>query len=133
MTDASTRAARFGWTSLTLWACAGVALEAAHGFKLAGYLDDELARMLLRLAHAHGVGLSLVVIVFGAAAVPRLEAALARHLGRALALAAVLVPLGFGLGAVAHPEGDPGVGVLLVPLGAVPLVYGLARTARAMW
>ncbi|MCZ7687492.1 MAG: hypothetical protein M5U28_55625 [Sandaracinaceae bacterium] len=54
MTDASTRAARFGWTSLALWACAGVALEAAHGFKLAAYLDDELARMLLRLAHAHG-------------------------------------------------------------------------------
>lgn len=133
MTDASTNAARFGWTSLALWACAGVALEAAHAFKVAGYLDDELARMLLRLAHAHGVGLSIVVIVFGAAAAPRLEARLARHLGRALAFAAVLVPLGFGLGALAHPEGDPGVGVFLIPLGALALLYALARTARAMW
>src|SRR5690606_1651707 len=133
MSDPSTRAARFGWTSLALWACAGVALEAAHAFKVSAYLDDELTRMLLRLAHAHGVGLSLVVIVFGAAAAPRSDEGLARHLGGALAAAAVLVPLGFALGAIAHPEGDPGVGVLLVPIGALALVYALARVARAMW
>lgn len=133
MSEHDDGAARFGWTSLALWAMAGVALEAAHALKLAEYLDDELARMLLRLAHAHGVGLSLVVIVFGAAAAPRMSASLARHLSRALALAAIAMPLGFALGAIAHPEGDPSVGVFLVPIGALALIYGLARTAREMW
>lgn len=133
MSDPATRAARFGWTSLALWACAGVALEAAHAFKVSAYLDDELARTLLRLAHAHGVGLSLVVIVFGAAAVPRLDEGLARHLGSALGAAAILVPLGFALGAIAHPEGDPSLGILLAPLGALALVYALVRVAREMW
>ncbi len=72
MSDPATGAARFGWTSLALFAALGAVLEAAHGFKLAAYLDDELTRLLLRLAHAHGVGLALVVLVFGVSAAPRL-------------------------------------------------------------
>src|SRR5262249_48615315 len=56
------RAARFGWTSLLAWAATGLALETAHGLKLAAYLDDALVRLLLTLAHAHGVGLALVVL-----------------------------------------------------------------------
>ncbi len=133
MNDPATSAARFGWTSLTAWASAGVALEAAHGFKLSAYLDDELTRLLLTLAHAHGVGLALVVIVFGSSAAPRMTPELARHLLRALAFAATAVPLGFALGAIAHPEGDPSAAILLVPLGALSLVYALARTAIATW
>jgi hypothetical protein len=45
----------------------------------------------------------------------------------------VLVPLGFFGGAFGHPEGDPSVAVLLVPLGALALVVGLGRTAQAAW
>jgi hypothetical protein len=126
-------AARFGWTSLSLWACAGLALEAMHGFKVALYLDDELTRTLLRLSHAHGVGLSIVVLVFGASAAPRLAPELASHLGRALAFAAGALPIGFALGAVAHPEGDPSIGIALVPIGALALLYALGRTTIAMW
>jgi hypothetical protein len=133
MTDVSRRAARIGWSALTLYACAGIALEAAHGWKLAAYLDDALARELLRLAHAHGVGLSLVVILFGVSAAPRLSPALGAHALRALTAALASIPVGFALGAVAHPEGDPSIAILLVPLGALSLVYGLARTAVALW
>ena len=56
---------RVGWTSLFAWACVGLALESAHGLKLASYLDDALTRELCTLAHAHGVGLALVAIVIG--------------------------------------------------------------------
>lgn len=126
-------AARAGWSLLFLYALTGIALEAAHGWKVAAYLDDALARELLRLAHAHGVGLSIVVILFGVSAAPRLDEKLAAHLVHALTAAAVLMPLGFALGAVAHPEGDPSIAILLVPIGALALVYALARTALALW
>lgn len=133
MSDPARQAARLGWTALTLYACAGVALEAAHGWKLAAYLDDALTRELLRLSHAHGAGLSIIVIVFGASAAPRLDPRVAAHLVRALTAAALLIPLGFALGALGHPEGDPSAGIVLVPLGALALLYALARTAIALW
>lgn len=125
-------ARRFGWTSLLCWACAGLALEAAHGWKVSAVLDDELTRTLLRLAHAHGVGLSLVAIVHGEFATSWLGAR-ARPIAVAIWVGAFLVPVGFALGAIAHPEGDPGFGVLLVPIGALALIVALARTAHAAW
>ena len=126
---------RFGWTWLLLWAIGGTALEVAHGFKLSGYLDDEVARMLLRLGHAHGVGLSIVVLVHGVAGAPlfadREDGG--RAAGTLLRIGAVLIPLGFALGAIAHPESDPGVGIFLVPPGAACLLAALAWTAVRAW
>ena len=52
---------------------------------------------------------------------------------RALQAGALSVPLGFGLGAIGHPEGDPSVLVFLVPVGALALIYALTRTAVAAW
>ena len=129
------RARRVGWTSLALFGAAGLLLETAHGLKLAPYLDDELTRLLLTLAHAHGVGLALVVLVYGAAGVPMLAAREdgGRAIGRLLRAAALLVPLGFGLGAVAHPEGDPSIAIVLVPIGALALLVALARLAWSAW
>lgn len=132
MTHLRTSIARFGWSSLTLWAAAGMALEAAHAFKLSAYLDDELTRMLLRLAHAHGVGLALVVLLFGAYS-PHLGARVVAHVRAPLFFAALALPLGFALGVVSHPEGDPGPGILLAPLGALALLYALARISVAAW
>jgi hypothetical protein len=148
----SRRCARFGWTSLALWAAFGLALEAAHGFKLAAYLDDDLRHSLLRLAHAHGVVLALVVLAFGRAmpvagsvARPLSDAASAptsdpptdlrgvRRTGRLLRAGALIVPLGFALGAIRPHEGDPGLPVLLVPVGGLLLVAGLCRTAWGSW
>jgi len=132
MNDGDRRSKRFGWTSLLAWALAGLGIEAALGWKLPWLLDDELARTLLRLGHAHGVGLSLVAIAHEALASPLFPADDRRAL-RAVQAAAVLVPLGFFGGAFGHPEGDPSVVVLLVPLGALALVVGLGRTALAAW
>jgi hypothetical protein len=126
------RARRFGWTSLLCWTCAGLLLEAAHGWKVSAVLDDELTRALLRLGHAHGVGLSLLAIVHGELATSWLGDR-ARAIAHSIWTGAVLVPFGFALGAIAHPEGDPGVGVLLVPIGALALIVGLGRTSYAAW
>ncbi len=43
------------------------------------------------------------------------------------------IPLGFALGAVAHPEGDPGIGIALVPLGAATLLYALVGITIGVW
>lgn len=126
-------ARRFGWTALLGFTCAGLLLEAAHGWKVSAVLDDELTRTLLRLGHAHGVGLSLIAVVHGEFATPLFAPADARSVMRALHGAALFIPAGFGLGAIGHPEGDPNLLVLLVPLGALALIYALTRTAVAAW
>jgi len=131
-TDRETaRMRRFGWWSLLCWALLGLCLEAAHGFKLSAYLDDELTRMLLRLAHAHGVGLSLLALVHSSAGVPLLahRSDGGRAVGTALLVGALCLPLGFALGSIAHPEGDPGIGVLLAPIGGVALLIALSQIA----
>ena len=119
---------RFGWVALLVGAASGVVLETLHGFKVGPYLDDPLARLLLTLAHVHAVGLALVVLVYAVAGAPLVAS---RWPGRLLRVAAVLVPAGFAMGAFAHPEGDPNVAILLVPLGAAALVVGLALMVRA--
>lgn len=120
--------ARFGWTMLLVWVLFGIGLESAHAFKLSAYLDDELTRLLLTLAHAHGVGLALVVIGF-AATVPDP----ATWVRRAMRFAAVAMPLGFALGAIAHPEGDPSLGIVLAPLGALALLAALGQIVWRAW
>lgn len=124
---------RFGWTALLAWALFGLALEAMHGFKVGAYLDDALTRELLVLAHAHGVGLSLAVLVFGEAGAPLFGERSDGGASLALRLGATIVPAAFALSAIAHPEGDPNFFVWLVPLGALAVIYGIARTAYAAW
>lgn len=128
------RCLRFGWTALALWATFGLALETAHGFKLGLYLDDGLCHTLLRLAHAHGVVLALVVVGFGRGATTlHGEAPGARLTGRLLRAGALAIPVGFALSAIAPHEGDPGWPVALVPVGGILLVAGLGRAAAQAW
>lgn len=39
------------------------------------------------------------------------------------------MPLGFFLGGILNFEGDPSLGILLVPLGGLCLLYALLRAA----
>ena len=48
----------------------------------------------------------------------------------ALLWAALLLPAGFFLGGVVIHDGDSGLGILLVPVGALLLLYGVGRVAR---
>jgi len=114
----------------------GVACEACHGFKLSVFLDDQLRHTLLRLAHAHGVVLALVVLAFGggaAALYGDAPPAAARWTGRLIRIGAAVIPLGFALSAISPHEGDPGAAVWLVPAGALALIAGLVRAAARAW
>jgi hypothetical protein len=134
MTEEARRCRRFGWTALALWALFGLAIEAAHGFKLAVYLDDDLRHTLLRLAHAHGVILAVVVLAFAGAGTPFADGDRgARLAGLLLRLGALIIPVGFAASAIAPHEGDPGLPVALVPVGGLLLVAGLTRVAWRSW
>lgn len=116
---------RLGWTALLVFTTLGLTLEALHAFKSPAYLGvgQETRRLMWTLAHAHGIGLSLLQIAFGAT-VSHLSAARAPRLLRAstlLTAASWLLPLGFFLGGIATYDGDPGVGVLLAPIGGALL------------
>jgi hypothetical protein len=123
---------RFGWWSLFGWLAIGFALEILHGFKIGWYLDANQAtrRLMFTLAHAHGTLLALVNIaaVLTARCVKGFE--VSRGAARSLIGSAILLPVGFLLGGLIIHDGDPGLGVFLVPVGAVLLIYGVGRMAR---
>lgn len=124
-----------GWLTLLVFLTLGIALEALHAFKLSFYLDadHESRRLGLRLAHAHGVLLGLVHVAFAATlrhaarVLPR-----ARLSSRLLSAATVLLPGGFLLGGLFARGGDPGLGILLVPAGALCLFVAVALVVRAL-
>jgi predicted GNAT family N-acyltransferase len=131
-----TRHLRVGFFGLLVFLTLGVVLEAFHGFKVGLYLDvgNEARRLAFRLAHAHGTLLSVFHVVFGLtlgsrAAPPR---AVAERAGRLLTAALLLLPGGFFLGGLFVHGGDPGVGVLLVPVGALCLFLAVLFTARGI-
>jgi hypothetical protein len=121
---------RTGWILLAVALPFGVTLEALHAFKVQAYLGSEMRRELWRLAHAHGTLLGLVCLVFTALADRHVPQASRRSIARQIAWGAVLMPVGFFLGGVLNSEGDPSVGVLLVPVGALLLLVALVRCAR---
>jgi uncharacterized membrane protein len=122
---------RFGWWSLLVFLSLGGALETLHGFKIGWYVDvgNETRRLMFTLAHAHGTLLALINIAAGLTArkVDRFE--LRPSVSFALIWAAILLPAGFFLGGIVIYDGDPGLGVWLVPVGAILLFYSVARIA----
>ena len=133
--DYPRRHLRFGWWSLLLFATLGLVLESLQGFKVRAYLDvsNDTRRLMWTLAHAHGTLLAAINILFGLtlrvagpAAMPRL-----RLMSAALIGAGILLPGGFFLGGIAFYSGDPGLGVLLVPIGGVLLLVAIFSIARA--
>jgi hypothetical protein len=123
----------FGWWTVCVFAALGLTLETLHGFKVAAYLDvsNETRRLMWTLAHAHGTLLGLIHVAYG---LTLRTSAATRSAGtlttRALTGATILLPGGFFLGGVRFYAGDPGIGVALVPIGAVLLLIALVLIAR---
>jgi hypothetical protein len=123
----------FGWWSLLIFLTAGLVLEGLHGLKSQAYLGvhQEIRRLMWTLAHAHGTLLSVVnlgfafmVYVTGPWAEKR------RNLASALLRAAtILMPAGFFLGGLFTYSGDPGLGILLVPVGGIFLFVAVLITS----
>jgi hypothetical protein len=125
---------RAGWWSLLAFLTLGIFLEALHGFKIGWYLDVSNAprRSMLTLSHAHGTLLSLLHIAFAAAVLhlAAWEPRTRRWAANCLVGAGVLIPAGFFLGGLALDAGDPGLGIVLVPVGALLLAACVLLTAR---
>ncbi len=125
---------RAGWLLLFLFIALGLVLESFQGFKFGWYLDvgNETRRMMLRLAHTHGTGLGLIQLAFaftvrltGGVQAGRLMSA-----SRCLQAASALIPGGFFLGGIQVFGSDPGLGIWLVPVGALCLLAAVAMTFR---
>jgi hypothetical protein len=131
----SSRHLRFGWWCLLVFLSMGLVLEALHGFKVDLYLNvaNETRRLMWTLAHAHGTLLSLVNIAFGLTLAAR-RAAPSRgsFASRALIAATILLPGGFFLGGLVIYGGDPGLGVLLVPIAGALLLVAVFLIARGV-
>jgi hypothetical protein len=133
---------RWGWWSLLGFLCLGLVLEMLHGFKDPGYVSPSQStrRLMWTLAHAHGTLLALVQLGFAAflgSAAGREADAGPRTIRRqgwasALLLASQgLLPTGFLLGGWFFRGGDPGIGVFLVPVGAVCLAVAVGLIAAS--
>jgi hypothetical protein len=122
---------RQGWIGVACWMTIGLLLEGLLGYKAPGYLNDPQRRELFRLAHTHGTLLGAVLI---------LAALTGRHFGvapwqaqLALQVGSVLMPVGFLLAGIWHPEGDPGLSIWLVPPGALLMIFGVVAVALSLF
>lgn len=123
---------RFGWWTLLVFLATGIVLEGFHGFKLPWYVDvgNETRRLMFTLAHAHGTLLSLVNIGLGCTLLALQAEGSWLGVSRCLITASLLIPGGFFLGGLVIHSGDPGIGILLLPVGALLLVIAVFMTAR---
>lgn len=109
------------WISLVLWIAFGILLEGFRAFRSPAVLDDAVRQDMFRLAHSHGTLLNLVLLA--AAICARLELIrLAPMASLGLRSSVVLLPAGFLIGGLWHFKDEPGLGILLVPVGAVFLL-----------
>lgn len=134
--DYTRRHLRFGWWSLLGFLSLGFVLELLHGFKAGLYLDvsNETRRLMWTLAHAHGALLGVVHILYALCLglFPGVAARDQRPVSLCLIAASVLLPGGFFAGGVRFYAGDPGLGILAVPVGATLLLIAVFLIARAI-
>lgn len=124
---------RVGWHGLLIFGALGTLLEILHAWKNPSYLGvgNEMRRLMWTLAHAHGIGLSLLQIAY-AATLAVMFRELTPRLARASRLfdvSTLLMPLGFFLGGAVPYQSDPGIGIILVPLGALLFLAATFFTA----
>jgi hypothetical protein len=126
---------RLGWWSLLGFLTLGLVLEALHARKAGLYLDvsNSTRRLMWTLAHAHGTLLALVHLAFAATVhfLPTWNMRSRSLASTCLTSASLLIPIGFFLGGIVIYGGDPGLGIVLVPAGAMLLFGAVFLTARA--
>ena len=133
---AADRHFRIGWWALFIFASLGLFLESLYGLRVAWYVDvaSDTRRHMFTLAHAHGTLLALVNIVFGLSMRSQLTAAMQNPKLPSMCLlaATILLPAGFFVGGLVIYDGDPGLGIMLVPVGALALIVGSLLVARSL-
>ncbi|WP_224248438.1 hypothetical protein [Hyalangium gracile] len=126
--------ARFGWTLLFVSLAFGSVMEALEGFRWVSFVADAWKQRLWSLAHFHGAALGLLNLIYVQwADTPTLSVGRRTSASRVLMVGSVGMPLGFLLGGIAHPEGDPSLGIILAPVGALLVLYTVAVQTLAVW
>ena len=127
---------KVGWWAVLVFVAMGLVLESMHGFKVPFYLDvgNETRRLMWTLAHTHGTLFGLLNVAFAATVWMRDDDppgswSLASKL---LIAAVVLMPSGFALGGAFIYQGDPGLGILLAPIGGLAMLGGAALVAMGV-
>ncbi len=127
---------RWGWWLILIFLVLGSVLETFHGLKIGFYLDvhHSTRRLLWTLAHAHGtlLGLMHLAFAFTLRQRPPWPARPCRITSRCLTSAGLLLPAGFFLGGLFCFDGDPGLPILLVPMGGLLLVIAVGITVRVV-
>ena len=127
---------RIGWLLLLAFLTLGLALETLHGFKVQAYLSlmNETRRLMWTLAHAHGTALAVVHLAFAFSVncVPLWPSGSRSVASYSLIAASLLMPFGFFLGGVWVYAGDPGLGILLVPVGGILLFVAVLLAALSL-
>ncbi len=125
---------RWGWWSLLVFLTLGLFLESLHAFKAAFYLDasSSTRRLMWTLAHAHGTLLSLVHLAFAAFVNTHIDwpNRSRKIASRALMGGGILLPAAFFFGGLFTYDGDPGLSIYLVPVGALLMWLAVFLTAR---
>ena len=113
-----------GWFFVGGFSALGLLLEGLHGWKVDWYAGaaGETRRMMWTLAHGTLLGLAQVAFGHSVPLVPTVSLPRLRLASRCLVAAAVLLPMGFFLGGAVIHDGDPGLGIALVPVGAALLI-----------
>ncbi|MFP6655308.1 MAG: hypothetical protein VCB25_06750 [Myxococcota bacterium] len=130
--DPGQRHLRFGFFALLVFLSLGFLLEFFHGFRIGAYLSEEFEprRLMWTLTHVHGTLIALIHIALGAAWSRLRPSPSLRIASLCLFASACLLPLGFFLGGLFVYPPDPGLGIVLVPIGGVLLFVGVALVAR---
>jgi hypothetical protein len=127
---------RVGWFLLLAFLTLGLVLETLHGFKVQAYLNmiNETRRLMWTLAHAHGTALGVVHLTFAFSVncVPSWPQTSRTIASYSLIAASLLMPAGFFLGGVWVYAGDPGLGILLVPVGGILLFVAVLLAACSL-
>lgn len=125
-----------GWWSLLVFLVLGIVLEALHAFKAGAYLgvSNETRRLMWTLAHAHGtlLGLLNLGLAFTLQGLPQWTSGRRSVVSSCLSAATLLMPAGFFLGGVNPSAGDPGVGIVLLPVGGLLLLVSVFGAALAV-
>jgi len=117
-----------GWIGLAVFMSFGLLFEGLIGYRSPAYLNDPMRRELLRLAHAHGTILSLLLLVADQYLRSR-QIDLPAAAMLSLRIGAAVMPFGFLLGAIWHAETDPNFLIILSPIGGVMLIFGVVAIA----
>ena len=126
------RHVRFGWLLVFSYVLLGASLETLHGFKAGLYLDasNEARRLVWTLAHTHGTLIGVLNLGFAVTlARLSLSAAQLRAASLLFVLAGIVMPLGFFLGGIVIYGGDPGLPILLAPVGGAFLIGAVGLAA----